>query len=92
MSKQMSLKEAESKVFELSQFQDGWWDILLGGELVYLSFYEVLRERSGAVGQLHGVSRRLRCFGHDLSGGQQAFCFSTYWQCEIWHSSKPPKA
>lgn len=50
MSQQMSIKEAESKVFKLSQFQDGWWDILLGGELVYLSFYEVLRERLGPLG------------------------------------------
>ena len=52
MSKQMSLKEAESRVFKLSQFQDGWWDILLGGEFVYLSFYAVLRERLGPLGNL----------------------------------------
>ena len=55
MSKQMSLKEAESRVFKLSQFQDGWWDILLGGEFVYLSFYDVLAGAFGAAGQFHAV-------------------------------------
>lgn len=52
MSEQMSLREAESRVFKLSQFQDGWWDILLGGEFVYLGFYDVLRERLGPLGNI----------------------------------------
>jgi hypothetical protein len=52
MSQQISLKEAESRVFRLSQFQDGLWDILLGGEFVYLGFYNLFRERLGPVGNL----------------------------------------
>ena len=50
MLKQMSLKEAENKVFKLAQLRDGWWDILLGGEFTYLSFYALLRLRWGPLG------------------------------------------
>lgn len=50
MSKQMSLREAEYNIFKLVQFRDGWWDILLGGEFTYLSFYALLRLRLGPLG------------------------------------------
>ncbi|MCB9419747.1 MAG: hypothetical protein H6667_08080 [Ardenticatenaceae bacterium] len=43
----MSLREAETSIFKLAQFRDGWWDILLGGEFTYLSFYALLRLRLG---------------------------------------------
>ncbi len=47
MSKQTSLREAERQVFQLAIFQDGWWDILFGGELIMLSLYSVLRQALG---------------------------------------------
>jgi hypothetical protein len=47
MSQQMSIKEAERNVFKLAAFQDGWWDILFGGELILLSLYPVSREAFG---------------------------------------------
>ena len=50
MSKHMSLREAETSIFKLAQFRDGWWDILLGGEFTYLSFYALLRLRWGPLG------------------------------------------
>lgn len=47
MSQQMSIREAERSVFKLAMFQDGWWDILFGGELILLSFYSILRQALG---------------------------------------------
>ncbi|MCA9936335.1 MAG: hypothetical protein KC415_20520 [Anaerolineales bacterium] len=52
MSQQIGLKEAERNVFKLATFQDGWWDILFGGELILLSFYALLRQQLGPVGNL----------------------------------------
>lgn len=52
MSQQVSIKEAESQVFKLAQFQDGWWDILLGAEFIYLGFYSIIRERLGPLPNL----------------------------------------
>lgn len=50
MSKQINLREAENSIVKLAQFRDGWWDILLGGEFAYLSFYALLRQRLGPLG------------------------------------------
>ena len=47
MSRQINLKEAERSVFRLAAFHDGWWDILLGGELILLSAYPVFRAMLG---------------------------------------------
>ena len=52
MSKQMSIREAERRVFRLAAFQDGWWDILFGGELVMLSIYPITRQAFGPVWNL----------------------------------------
>jgi hypothetical protein len=47
MSQKMNLKEAERNVFKLAAFQDGWWDILFGGELIILSVYPISRQAFG---------------------------------------------
>ncbi len=52
MSQQMSIREAERRVFRLAAFQDGWWDILFGSELIMLSIYPITRRAFGPVWNL----------------------------------------
>jgi hypothetical protein len=47
MSRDNGLKQAQRKVFTLATFEDGWWDIYLGGTLIMMSFYSLLRSLLG---------------------------------------------
>lgn len=47
MSQEISLKEAEREAYKLATFEDGLWDIYVGGFFVFLSFYSVTRKALG---------------------------------------------
>ena len=47
MSQLFTSKKAERKVFQLSVFQDGIWDMQIGGMIVLFSFYPITRRLLG---------------------------------------------
>jgi len=47
MSQLFTPKNAERKIFQLSIFQDGIWDIQIGGTILLFSFYPVTRRLLG---------------------------------------------
>ena len=49
MSQLFTPKNAERKVFQLSIFQDGIWDMQIGGMIVLFSFYPITRRLLGPV-------------------------------------------
>ena len=47
MSQSFTPKNAEQKIFQLSIFQDGIWDIQIGGMIMLFSFYPITRRLLG---------------------------------------------
>jgi hypothetical protein len=52
MSQLFTPKNAERKIFQLAIFQDGIWDMQIGGMIVLFSFYPVTRRLLGPVWNL----------------------------------------
>ena len=47
MSQLFTPKKAERKIYQLAIFQDGIWDIQIGGMLMLFSFYPITRRLLG---------------------------------------------
>ena len=52
MSQLLTNQNVEQKIFRLSIFQDGIWDMQLGGTIILFSFYPVTRSMLGVVWNL----------------------------------------